>query len=112
MLNCNVKVNDVCRLIIEGYTADGAGVARLDGIVVFVQGGIRGEECDVRIEKVGRSSLFGRVVRVFQPSPARIMPQCIHYTKCGGCQFRHMNYAEELEAKRIRVEEMCIRDRA
>ena len=55
----------------------------------------------MRIEKVGRSNLFGRVVRVFQPSPARIMPQCIHYTKCGGCQFRHMNYAEELEAKRI-----------
>ena len=108
MLNCNVKVNDVCRLIIEGYTADGTGVARLDGIVVFVQGGIRGEECDVRIEKVGRSNLFGRVVRVFQPSPARIMPQCIHYTKCGGCQFRHMNYAEELEAKRIRVED-CLR---
>ena len=105
MLNCNVKVNDVCRLIIEGYTADGAGVARLDGIVVFVQGGVRGEECDVRIEKVGRTNLFGRVVRVFQPSPARIMPQCIHYTKCGGCQFRHMNYAEELEAKRIRVED-------
>ncbi|MGI5929575.1 23S rRNA (uracil(1939)-C(5))-methyltransferase RlmD [Pseudoflavonifractor sp.] len=105
MLNCNVKVNDVCRLIIEGYTADGTGVARLDGIVVFVQGGVRGEECDVHIEKVGRSNLFGRVVRVFQPSPARIMPQCIHYTKCGGCQFRHMNYAEELEAKRIRVED-------
>ena len=105
MLNCNVKVNDVCRLIIEGYTADGTGVARLDGIVVFVQGGVRGEECDVRIEKVGRSNLFGKVVRVFQPSPARIMPQCIHYTKCGGCQFRHMNYAEELEAKRIRVED-------
>ncbi len=105
MLNCNVKVNDVCRLIIEGYTADGTGVARLDGIVVFVQGGVRGEECDVRIEKVGRSNLFGRVMRVFQPSPARIMPQCIHYTKCGGCQFRHMNYAEELEAKRIRVED-------
>ena len=108
MRECNIKENDICRLIIEGYTAEGAGVARLDGLVVFVQGGVRGEECDVRIEKVGRTNLFGRVVRVFQPSPARIMPQCIHYTKCGGCQFRQMNYAEELEAKRIRVED-CLR---
>ena len=63
MRECNVKENDICRLIIEGYTAEGAGVARLDGIVVFVQGGVRGEECDVRIEKVGRTNLFGRVVR-------------------------------------------------
>ena len=40
---------------------------------------------------------------VFQEGCHRC-PNCA-YTKCGGCQFRHMNYAEELEAKRIRVED-------
>jgi 23S rRNA (uracil1939-C5)-methyltransferase len=95
----------VHRMIISGYSSDGAGVARLDGMVVFVQGGIRGEMCDVLITKVGRSAMWGRVVEVVTPSPARIFPQCLHYAKCGGCQFRHMNYAEELEAKRMRVED-------
>ena len=93
------------RVQVEGYASDGAGVARLDGAVIFVKGGIRGEQCDVLLEKVGRSASWGRVVRAISPSPARIVPQCLHYTKCGGCQFRHMNYAEELEAKRIRVED-------
>ena len=105
MDNGKPREGQLCRLVIDGYASDGAGVARLDGMVVFVQGGIRGEACDVRLTHVGRSALWGRVEEVVNPSPARIMPQCIHYTKCGGCQFRQMNYAEELEAKRIRVED-------
>lgn len=97
--------NTVQRLVIDGYSSTGAGVARLDGVVVFVEGGIRHEACDVRITKVGRSAMWGQVVEAVVPSPARIFPKCLHYTKCGGCSFRHMNYAEELEAKRIRVED-------
>ena len=104
MDNGKPREGQLCRLVIDGYASDGAGVARLDGMVVFVQGGIRGEACDVRLTHVGRSALWGRVEEVVNPSPARIFPRCLHYTKCGGCQFRHMNYAEELEAKRIRVE--------
>ena len=105
MDNGKPREGQLCRLVIDGYASDGAGVARLDGMVVFVQGGIRGEACDVRLTHVGRSALWGRVEEVVNPSPARIFPRCRHYTKCGGCQFRHMNYAEELEAKRIRVED-------
>lgn len=105
MDNGKPREGQLCRLVVDGYASDGAGVARLDGMVVFVQGGIRGEACDVRLTHVGRSALWGRVEEVVNPSPARIFPRCLHYTKCGGCQFRHMNYAEELEAKRIRVED-------
>ena len=105
MDNGKPREGQLCRLVIDGYASDGAGGARLDGMVVFVQGGIRGEACDVRLTHVGRSALWGRVEEVVNPSPARIFPRCLHYTKCGGCQFRHMNYAEELEAKRIRVED-------
>ena len=95
-------------LCIEGYSSDGAGVARLDGMVVFVQGGIRGELCQVRLTHVGRSALWGVVREVTEPSPARISPDCPYYDRCGGCHFRHMTYAEELEAKRVRVED-CLR---
>ena len=37
------------QLSIDSNAGDGAGVARLDGMVVFVQGGIRGEVCGVRL---------------------------------------------------------------
>ena len=37
-----VKEHDLVPLTVEGYASDGAGVARLDGVVVFVKGGLRG----------------------------------------------------------------------
>ena len=45
MDNGKPREGQLCRLVIDGYASDGAGVARLDGMVVFVQGGIRGEAC-------------------------------------------------------------------
>ena len=91
------------RLAITGYAADGAGVARLNGQVVFVQGGVRGEECLVRLTHVGRTALRGTVKEVLVPSPARMEPDCPYFPRCGGCQLRHMSYAEELEFKRTKV---------
>lgn len=104
-MNKRLAEGTVHRLTVDGYAADGSGVARLDGMVVFVQGVIRGELCDVLLTKIGRSAIWGRVAEIVKASPARVTPQCPYYAQCGGCQFRHMSYAEELEAKRVRVED-------
>ena len=90
---------------IESYASDGTGVARIDGMVVFVHGAVRGEEADVCIEHVGHNAAWAHIATLHTPSPARIEPDCPHYDKCGGCQFRHMTYEEELCAKRQRVED-------
>ena len=92
-------------LTIEGYASDGAGVARLEGMVVFVPGALRGEQCQVTLDKVGRSAIWGHVTQVLSSSPARITPQCPHDARCGGCALGHMSYAEELCLKKERVEE-------
>ena len=93
------------RAVIEGYASDGSGVARVEGMAVFVKGAIRDELTDIYIEHVGHNAAWGRAERFFKRSMARREPDCPYYGTCGGCQFRHMNYAEELEAKRIRVED-------
>ncbi len=93
------------RLYIESYASDGAGVARLDGAVVFVKGAVRGETCQVYLDKVGRSAIWGHVTAVEVASSSRVEPDCPYYERCGGCCYRHMTYAEELEAKRQRVED-------
>lgn len=90
---------------IEGYASDGAGVARIGGMAVFVRGALRGELADIFIEHVGHNAAWGRAEGIREPSPARIAPDCPYYGQCGGCQFRHMRYEEELEAKRQRVED-------
>lgn len=100
-----VREGSVHRLRVDGYASDGMGVARLEGMVVFVRGGIRGELCDVYLEKVGRSAIWGRVEQIVESSPARVEPDCPHFGLCGGCQLRHMTYEEELEFKRTRVED-------
>ena len=90
---------------IEGYASDGAGVARIGGMAVFVKGALRGELAEVFIEHVGHSAAWGHAERILEPSPARAEPDCPYYGRCGGCQFRHMTYEEELESKRQRVED-------
>ena len=95
----------VHQLLVSGYASDGSGVARLEGMVVFVQGALRGELCSVRLVKVGRSAIWGCVEKVVTPSPARVVSDCPYSGACGGCQLRHMSYQEELEFKRTRVED-------
>ena len=97
------KKNTVHTLDITGYTAEGMGVARLDGRVVFVPDTIRGEAWQVRLQKVNKNVAWGRGVELIKASPERIEADCPLSGKCGGCQFRHMTYAEELLAKGKRV---------
>ena len=97
------KKNAVHALEITGYTAEGMGVARLEGRVVFVPHTIRGEQWQVRLEKVNKSVAWGRGVELLIPSPERLEPDCPLAGRCGGCQFRHMTYQEELLAKGQRV---------
>ena len=104
-----LKKNDTVTAVITGYDSQGLGVARVDGQVVFVHGGIRGETCDVRILKVLKNAAFGKVAAVAEPSPHRCEPDCPHYLRCGGCAFRHMDYGEELWAKEQRVQDALTR---
>ena len=97
--------NKTYRARIEGYTSESLGVARIDGQAVFVHRALRGEDCDVLILKALKNAAFGKAVRVYAPSPHRVEPDCPYYGRCGGCDFRHMDREEELEAKRQRVQD-------
>ena len=79
------------------------GVARLEGRVIFVPYTIRGERWKVRLEKVNKNVAWGRGVELLFASPERVEPDCPLFGRCGGCQFRHMTYAEELRAKGRRI---------
>ena len=100
-----LKEGGIYPAVIEGYASGGEGVARIEGMAVFVKEALRGERAEVLIEHIGHSAAWGRVERLLEPSAARIEPDCPYYGACGGCRFRHMAYEEELEAKRRRVED-------
>lgn len=90
---------------VEGYSSEGLGIVRLNGAVVFVPQAVRGERVDIRITKVMKTAAVGEIVRVLQASPERAVPDCPYYGNCGGCDFRHLSYPEELWAKRQRVQD-------
>ena len=101
----NLQKNQRHVVTVEGYSSEGLGVARIEGQVVFVHGGVRGETCAVRLMKVLKHVAFARVEEVLSPSAGRMEPDCPHYPACGGCQLRHLTYEEELWMKRQKVED-------
>ena len=98
-----LEKNKIYETQIVDYTADGQGVARIEGCAVFVPNAIAGELCRVRIEKVGKTWAAGKLVEILEKSPHRVNRECPVAKLCGGCDFWHMDYAEETRLKADRV---------
>lgn len=101
--------NAVYEAEVTGYTAEGAGVVRADGIPVFVPGAAKGDVLRVRIVKALKTYAFGRIEEQIVSSPDRIAEDCPVARSCGGCVFRHISYEAELCAKEQRVSDALSR---
>ena len=104
-----LEKGSVYTAVIDGYSSEGLGIARVNGAVVFVPHAVRWEEIDLRITKVMKTSCAGEIVKIHNPSPERMEPECPYAGKCGGCAYRHLTYPEELWAKRQRVQDALTR---
>ena len=101
--------NSIHTVKIEGYSADGSGVARINGQVVFAKGALMGELCEIKVLKALKNLAYARIEKIIEPSKHRIEPGCDNFGKCGGCTFLHMDYEEELGLKKQRVEDAISR---
>ena len=95
--------NQIYETEIVDYTAEGQGVARVEGCAVFVPNAIKGEKVRVRIEKAKKTWAAGKIVEITEKSPHRVNRVCPISASCGGCDFWHMDYAEESRLKADRV---------
>ena len=84
---------------IDTLSDDGRGVARIDGKVAFVSGGLPGERVRVAFERSKRQYDHARVAAVLEPSPDRIEPECRHFGVCGGCSLQHLRPAAQIREK-------------
>ena len=98
-----LKVGQVERTEITGYSSEGMGICRIDGCAVFVPNAIRGELCEIKVTHVSRNSAHGKIEQIIERSPHRITRTCPDAKRCGGCQLHHMDYAEELAFKAQKV---------
>ncbi|MBQ7768611.1 MAG: 23S rRNA (uracil(1939)-C(5))-methyltransferase RlmD [Oscillospiraceae bacterium] len=99
-----LEKNQIYEAVVTDYTAEGQGVARIEGCAVFLPNAIAGEKYRVRIEKVGKTWAAGKIVEILEKSPHRVNRECPVAKLCGGCDFWHMDYEEEtrLKAERVR----------
>ena len=98
-----LEKNKIYETEIVDYTAEGQGVAKIEGCAVFVPNAIVGERCRVRIEKAGKTWAAGKIVEILEKSPHRVQRECPISSSCGGCDFWHMDYDEETRLKADRV---------
>ena len=91
--------------VVTDYTAEGQGVAHVEGCAVFVPNAIAGEKYIIRIEKAAKTWAAGKIVEILEKSPHRLQRECPISASCGGCDFWHMDYCEEtrLKAERVRT---------
>ena len=99
-----LEKNGVYEAVVTDYTAEGQGVAHVEGCAVFLPNAIAGERYKIRIEKAQKTWAAGKIVEVLERSPHRVNRECPVAKLCGGCDFWHMDYSEEtrLKAERVR----------
>ena len=95
--------NELYEAVITDYTAEGQGVAHVEGCAVFVPNAIAGERVRLRIEKAQKTWAAGKIVEILEKSPHRVNRACPVAKLCGGCDFWHMDYDEETRLKAERV---------
>ncbi|MBQ3505074.1 MAG: 23S rRNA (uracil(1939)-C(5))-methyltransferase RlmD [Oscillospiraceae bacterium] len=95
--------NQIYEGVITDYTAEGQGVAHIEGCAVFIPNAVAGETCRIRIEVAKKNWAAGKIVEILEKSPHRINRECPVAKLCGGCDFWHMDYEEETRLKMQRV---------
>jgi 23S rRNA (uracil1939-C5)-methyltransferase len=92
---------DILELTVDSLAFGGAGVARHDGYVVFVQDGVPGDRLRAEVQTAKRAYAQARAVEILDPSPDRIAPRAQH----PGAPWQVLPYARQLETKQAQVED-------
>lgn len=100
-----IKKNDDIQLDIESMTSEGSAVGHYRGLAVFVRGAVPGDKIIAHVIKTSKRYAVATLKEIIKKSSRRIDSDCPVSSKCGGCSFRNMTYAEELKYKKSRVED-------
>jgi 23S rRNA (uracil1939-C5)-methyltransferase len=101
-----LQTGDKVSLVIHDIAFGGEGVGRVDDFVVFVPFVLVGETAEIEIIEVKKNFARAKLLRVTKSSPERAEPACRYFGKCGGCQYQHIAYAEQLRLKQKQIADL------
>ena len=104
-----VRKGEELELHIDSLAYGGNGVARLNGFVVFVRGGLPGDRVRARVTKTKRGFAEAVAEAVLDRSPERVDAPCRHFGTCGGCRFQDLGYESQIAAKEQQVRDALTR---
>jgi 23S rRNA (uracil1939-C5)-methyltransferase len=91
---------------IESLAFGGRGVARSQGLVVFVAGALPGDRVRAEITKAKKRFAEARAIELLRPSAERIADVCVHGGEpCPGAPWQGLPYESQLAQKREQVDE-------
>jgi len=97
------------QLTIEKLVAGGMGLARTDRGVVFVADTAPGDVVSATLSGRIGGCPTATIGTILEPSPARVRPKCPYAGACGGCDWQHLSYPAQLDAKRAILAESLSR---
>jgi len=100
-----VKKGQRLELNITDIAFGGKGLARVNGMAVFVDQAIPEDIVIARITKKKRQYAEARIESMLAPSPFRVKPPCVYSGFCGGCKWQFLNYEKQLIYKHQHVVE-------
>ena len=100
-----VKKGQTIELEIADVALGGKGLARVEGMVVFVDGAVGGDRVQARIVRRKKQYAEARVLELLRPSVDRVAAPCPYSGFCGGCKWQHLSYKAQLGYKRRQVVE-------
>lgn len=102
------KKETIVDLEIFDLAYGGKGVAKLDGMIVLVAGGIPGDLVKAKIVKRKKSFAQAEVLEVIKESELREKPLCPHFGFCGGCKWQNLKYQHQLFYKAKQVKDSLV----
>lgn len=100
-----LKKGGLIELEVTGTAFGGKGLARVDGLAVFVEKAVPLDCVVARIVKKKKSFAEAIAVEIIRPSPHRVVPPCKYSGLCGGCKWQFLDYDIQLRYKREHVKE-------
>ncbi len=104
-MGVSIKKKDIVELEISDLAYGGTSVAKVDGYVVLVYGGIPGDVVKAEITKKKTNYAEAKVLQIMKESTLRTKPRCSHFGFCGGCTWQNLKYEEQLKFKTRQVKE-------
>lgn len=95
--------SEVVTVALTDMAQTGEAIGRVDGVVLFVPFGMPGDRAEVLVTERKRNFARGQLLRLVEPVPERVTPPCPYFTICGGCEWQHIPYAEQLRLKATNV---------